>query len=95
MPEDPSILTVTELTTGMRKAARGDLRREAAAELLIRHWEWLTRPQFLATCMHLTGPDRDLVDVNWALVAIHADLSDAPPAQRAIAKIAAQRSARS
>ncbi|WP_147794800.1 hypothetical protein [Cellulomonas sp. Y8] len=90
MPDDPSILTVTELTTGMRRAARGDLRREAAVELLIRHWRWLTRPDFLATCMRLTGPDGDLVDVDWALVASYADLSDAQPAQRAITAIAAQ-----
>lgn len=91
MTDEPSTLTVTELTTGMRRAGRGDLRREAAAELLIRHWKWLTRPHLLATWMHLSGPDSDLVDVNWALVATCADLSDAPPAQRAVATIAAQR----
>lgn len=91
MPIDPSILTVSELITGMRKAAEGDLRREAAAELLIRHWTWLARPDFVTTCLRLDGPAGDLVDVEWALVASYATVRDAAPAERAIAKIAAQR----
>lgn len=90
MPDDPSNLTVAELTAGMRKAADGDLRLQAATELLIRHWTWLARPDFVKTCMRLDGPTVDVVDVDWALVATYATLDDGPPAERAIAKIAAQ-----
>lgn len=38
MPIDPTTLTVTELVDGLRAGARGSYPREAAVELLIRHW---------------------------------------------------------
>lgn len=88
---DPATLTVTELVDGLRAAAAGSYPAEAATELLIRHWRWLARPEFLRACLRALDGDSELrLAVDWSAVAVHVTTTDAPPAERAVALVAAQ-----
>jgi hypothetical protein len=88
---DPAILTVTELVDGLRAGAAGSYPVEAATELLIRHWRWLARPEFLRACLRALDGDPELrLAVDWSTVEMHVTTADAPPSERAVAVIAAQ-----
>lgn len=91
MAVDPSILTVTELTTGLRAGAAGTHATEAAVELLIRHWRWLTRPDFVRACVeHVDGAPDPVLSVDWQAARTHAESTAAPESERAVVLIAAQ-----
>lgn len=90
MSFDPSILTVTELATGLRTGAAGQYPREAAVELLIRHWNWLAKPVFTQQCVHSVDGTPDALIVSWWRLVEHAHADEIQPNDRAIALIAAQ-----
>lgn len=85
---DPAILTVAELTDGLRAGAAGSYPAEAATELLIRHWTWLTRPSFLRRSLRAVHQATDLLSVDWEAVHEYVVTAEATPADRAIALIA-------
>ncbi|MBW0254485.1 MULTISPECIES: hypothetical protein [unclassified Cellulomonas] len=88
---DPSLLTVTELTNGLRSGAAGRYPSEAAVELLIRHWTWLARPGFARDCVWAPAGESDVLFIRWDRLIAHASSEqvDLPPADRAVALIAA------
>jgi hypothetical protein len=90
MSFDPSILTVTELVTGLRAGAAGQYPKEAAVELLIRHWNWLARPAFTQHCVHSDDGTPRALTVSWWRLVEHAHADEIQPNDRAIALIAAQ-----
>jgi hypothetical protein len=87
-PIDPATQTVVELVDGLRAGARGSYPSEAAVELLIRHWTWLARPDFLRDCVF--GEDASALAVRWWRLVELAPSDDVEPANRAIALFATQ-----
>ncbi|VTR77238.1 hypothetical protein [Cellulomonas hominis] len=89
MPQDPALMTVTELVDGLRAGASGSLSSEAGVELLIRHWRWLPRPEFIRECVRANGAG-DRLRVDWIAVERYVAAVEGEPGERAIARIAAQ-----
>ncbi|WP_304452655.1 hypothetical protein [Nocardiopsis sp. YSL2] len=64
----------TDLTEGLRNWADGFATDRAAVELLITHQSWLTRADFLTTCVELLpteelfAPDRPIAVIDWETV---------------------------
>lgn len=91
MLTDPSGLTVTELTTALRAGAAGHYASQAAVELLIRHWTWLSRPAFLRACVEPRDPTSNpALHVDWRAARSYAESIDGPASDRAVLLIAAQ-----
>jgi hypothetical protein len=86
----PVNLTAEDVTIGLRVAAAGSYPAEAAVELLIRHQGWLMRPEFVATCVYALDDEGQALAVDWAAVVENVAEADAPPADRTVARIAAQ-----
>lgn len=91
MSLDPSLLAVTELTTRLRAGAAGQYASEAAVELLIRHWSWLARPDFLRACVATSDlTTASALRVDWRAARAHAESIDVTESERAVVLIAAQ-----
>lgn len=82
--------TPDELALALRVGAVGSYAAEAAVELLIRHGYWLGRPGFVEACLVPLDAEADTLGVDWMAVVDQVRVSDAAPAHRAVAEIAAQ-----
>lgn len=92
---DPTTLTPDQLTAMLRAWASGLYSDEAATDLLIAHRVWLTRLDFLTTCVDAIddGWTRDgttpMASIDWDRAAHVADQASCSTSEAAVLRLAA------
>lgn len=85
----PHQLDPDVVRTGLRAAAVGDYRAEAATELIVRHGVWLAEQETVDRLVDLVDLFGEDLSVNWSEAAAISDGTTGTPEDRAVLAIAA------